>query len=74
MDHIHSELCQEINDMIICIKLHHTVDVSEETAAQQAKIGEARKRHPDPTWEQIVDLLTKTRDEMNECKQPFKRY
>lgn len=74
MDHIHSELCQEINAMIICIKLHHTVDMSEETAEQHAKILDARKRHPDPTWEEIVDLLTKTRDEMIRCTRPFKRH
>lgn len=61
MDHIHSELCQEINDM------------SEETAEQHAKILDARKRHPDPTLEEIVDLLTKT-NEMIRCTHPFKRH
>jgi hypothetical protein len=71
--HIHADLCGEVNNVIIAIKLNH-VDLSEESAIQQAKISEARKHHPEPTWQEMIDLLTRVRDEMNECKIPFKRY
>lgn len=72
-DHIHSKMCNSINEAIIAIKLHH-IDLSGESAEQQAKIMDVRKRHHMPTWPEIVELLTQARDEMDECKQPFKRY
>jgi hypothetical protein len=45
-----------------------------ESTEQQNKIIEARSRHPEPTWEQMIDLLSRIRDEMNNCIVPFKRY
>lgn len=71
--HIHSEICNEVNEFIINLKIHH-MDISEESAAQQAKIREARRRKPEPTWDDVIQLLTQVRDEMDQCKQPYRRY
>lgn len=72
--HVHDNLCSEVNNVIIGIKLHHDEQIARESMEQQDKIIEARKRHPEPTWEQMIDLLTRVRDEMNNCRVPFKRY
>lgn len=76
--HIHDKLCQEVNEFIIACKLHH-MDFGEEVLSdegtiQQAKIREARKRRPEPGWDDVIQLLTEVRDEMNKCKQPYRRY
>ena len=73
-NHIHSELCSEVNNMLIRIKLNHDPYIALESVDQQNKIIEARSRHPEPQWEEMIDLLTRIRDEMNECKQPYRRY
>lgn len=74
-NHIHDKLCSEVNNVIIGIKLHHDHEsIMRESTEQQNKIIEARSRHPEPTWEQMIDLLTRVRDEMNNCRVPFKRY
>ena len=70
--HVHDDLCSEVNEMIINIKIHG-VDISEESAEQQAKIIEARRRKPHPTWGEMIDLLSRVRNEMNDCKIPFRR-
>ena len=72
--HIHGDLCTEVNEMIIRLKIHSDSHRHEQSAEQQAKIMEARKRHPEVTPNEMIDLLTRVRDEMDQCKQPFKRY
>jgi len=69
--HIHGDLVGDCNDMSIRIKIHRK-DLSEESAEQQAKILEARRRHPEPTWEEILDLIDRCRDEMNQCTKPMR--
>jgi hypothetical protein len=69
--HIHDDLCGELNEMSIAIKLHK-IDLSDQSAIQQAKIGEARKRHPEPTWEDILSLIDRCRDEMDQCTEPYR--
>lgn len=71
--HIHDRLCSELNEMSIRLKLHK-MDLSEESAEQQAKIGEARRRHPEPTTDELIDLIDRCRTEMNQCTEPYKRY
>jgi hypothetical protein len=74
-DHIHSELCSEVNETLIGLKLN-SEEVARESTEQQNKIIEARKNHPDPLndRERMIDLLTRIRNEMDNCKIPFKRY
>jgi hypothetical protein len=71
--HIHGDLCSAVNNAIIDIKIHHK-DISGESAEQQAKIIEARRRKHCPTWEEIIELLTQCHDEMYSCTKPYKRY
>lgn len=70
-DHIHSEMCSELNEMAIRLKLHddsasHTVDLE--------AMRKAQERHPKPTYQELIDLIQRARDEMNQCTKPFKRY
>lgn len=66
----HSSLMHELNEMSIRIKIHQK-DISDESAEQQAKISEARKRHPKPTPEEIISLLERCRNEMDGCREPY---
>jgi hypothetical protein len=69
--HIHQEIASEINQEIIHIKIHHR-DLSDQSAEQQAKIIEARKRCPEPQWDRIIDLLERAHLELIQCRQPYK--
>lgn len=73
-DNIHSDLASEVNEVIIGIKIHHDEQIARESMEEQNKIIDARKRIPEPTWEQMVELLTRVRNEITECKIPFKKY
>lgn len=70
--HIHQEICSEINNMLIQIKIHH-LDKSDQSAEQQSKIMEARKRIPEPQWDQVIDLLERTHLEIIQCREPYRR-
>lgn len=72
--HIHEELCHKMNEMIISLKLNSGEIYDNATDDERLKIDRARGSHKMPTTQEIIDLLSKARDEMNECKQPFKRY
>lgn len=71
--HIHGELCHEVNKVIIAIKINH-YSLEGKPKDQVDKIMKARERTPAPTWEQIADLLSRVREEMDQCKEPYKRY
>jgi len=75
--HIHQDLCNEINDVIIALKLQNVKPPffdTPENVAQWAKILEARERHPAPDADGIIEFLETIRKEMNECTQPYKRH
>lgn len=69
--HIHDELCSEVNDVIIRLKIHTMTGIGKE---EREKIDKAKERHKEVTKDELIDLLSRVRDEMNECKKPFKRY
>jgi len=69
-EHIHQAIASEINEAIIQIKIHHR-DLSDQSDEQQAKIMEARKRIPDPQWDQIISLLERAHLELIQCRQPY---
>lgn len=71
--HIHDDMCSEMNQTIIQIKIHHR-DISDQSEDQQKKIKEARTRIPAPQWDQIISLLERAHLEMIQCRQPFRRY
>lgn len=71
--HIHQEICNEMNEAIIAIKIHHK-DISDQSEDQQEKIKHARTRIPAPQWDSIISLLERAHLEMIACRQPYKRY
>lgn len=71
--HIHYGLMKSLNEAMIGIKLHH-IPRSEESAIEQAKIGEARRNHHEPTWPEILELLRQTYDEVERCQEPYRRF
>lgn len=56
-NHIHSNACTRVNEFIINIKIHQ-IDISEKSAVRHAMIMEARRRRPEPSWQDMIDLLT----------------
>jgi hypothetical protein len=58
--HIHSELCSEVNEMSIRIKLA--------LAQNQRNIADRSA----PAWREVADLLDRVCLEMNQCTQPLK--
>lgn len=70
-EHVHDKMTSAINQAIIDIKLHR-IDISKQSPEQQEKIIEARAKTHCPTWEEIAELLTQARDEMDNCTKPFK--
>lgn len=72
--HIHSELTSEVNEMIIALKLNSGEIYDNSTEEQRRKIDEARGRHKMPSTSELIDLLSRVRDEMDKCTEPYKRY
>lgn len=72
--HIHADLCSEVNNTIIALKLNSGEILDNSTEEQKSKILAARGSHKMPSTTELVDLLTRVRDEMNQCTKPFKRY
>ena len=70
--HIHDEVCSEVNDMIIRLKVHNFVEIG--TEEEIKRIQDAKTRHKKPSSEELIELLAKAYYEMNDCKQPFKKY
>jgi hypothetical protein len=70
--HIHDKLVGELNEMSIRIKIWDQKKYRGNSTEQQNKILEARKRHPEPTWEEVLNLIDRSRDEMNRCTKPYK--
>lgn len=71
--HIHNKMCHEVNEFIIALKIHH-MGLDGQNPEQRDKIIEARARRPYYTMDDVIELLTKVHNEMNECTKPFKRY
>jgi hypothetical protein len=70
--HIHDRLCSELNEMSIRIKLNSEEIYNEQTEGQKVFIRESRKRTPKPTDKELIELIERCRDEMNQCTKPFK--
>jgi hypothetical protein len=58
--HIHDTLVSELNEMSIRIKL-----------ARATIIANNVDRNG-PTWDEVLDLIDRCRDEMNQCTKPYK--
>ena len=72
--HIHGELTSEVNEMIIALKLNSGEIYDNSTEEQRLKIDQARGSHKMPTTPELINLLSRVRDEMDKCTEDFKRY
>lgn len=61
----HDSLQNEINEMMIAIKLHHIECKERYEKAEQWQ--EAQSRVVCPTWQTVLDLLNRSYREMNGC-------
>lgn len=67
--HIHQELCDEMNEMSIRIKLHHLIG---QNAHDFEAVEKAKALKPKPTWAEIENLIMRSCVEMLKCTKPFK--
>lgn len=72
--HIHDALISECNNMSIRIKVWSDRIIENQSKEQKEKILKIREHHTKPTEEEILSLIDRCRDEMNQCTKPFKRY
>lgn len=73
--HIHDKMVSELNEMSIRLKLWHSNDYDNANDDQKQKILKARESHKYITdFEEIISLIDRCRDEMNQCTKPYKIY
>lgn len=60
--HIHDALVSECNDMSVRIKLYNQLKDRKDEPMEKL-----RRNHPAPTWDEILSLIDRCRDEMNQC-------
>lgn len=68
----HPKLLHEINEMSIAIKLWH-IEKSKDFI-DDYKIGKARAGHPEPTWQQIIELLREAYKAIDEQREDPRKY
>jgi hypothetical protein len=69
--HIHDRLLSELNEMIIRLKLWDDDIFKEDDEAKLSAILKARSNHKKPSNKDLVDLIDRCRDEMNQCTKPY---
>lgn len=72
--HIHDKLVGELNEMSIRLKLWDDGIFNEDDEFKLSAILKARSNHPKPTTNELISLIDRCRDEMNQCTEPFKRF
>lgn len=70
--HIHENLCAEVNDIMIRLKINSDLLYDSQSEGQKILLRESRKRYSKPTDDEIIDLFEKCFVEMNQCTKPFK--
>lgn len=72
--HIHDHLVSELNDMSIRIKMWQDSTLHGVDDEQALAIRKFRSMNSEPKISEILDLIDRCRDEMNQCTKPYKRY
>jgi hypothetical protein len=67
----HGDLLKDINDMSIAIKGYHKIDWSKEKPGAEEAI---KKIHPEPTYDDIIDLLRRAYNAINEQREDPRKY
>lgn len=65
----HRELLNEVNQKMIDIKLTHLV-----TPLQKASLEAAGRKIENPTWDEMVDLLCRCYQAINEQREDPRKY
>jgi hypothetical protein len=68
----HPQLLHEINQMSIRIKSWHLIKEGEGATAQQ--LDELRSHNSNPDWQEVVELLRKAYNAINEQREDPRRY
>ena len=68
----HSALLHEINQMSIRIKSWHLIKEGEGATAEQ--LDKLRAHNSNPSWDEIVDLLRRSYDAINQQREDPRRY
>ena len=68
----HPQLLHELNQMIIRIKAWHLIEPNEETTAEQ--LDKLRAHNPWAEWEEIIELLRKAYNAINEQREDPRKY
>jgi hypothetical protein len=58
--------------MCICIKVHHLI--KKEDVESVGALARAQLEHEQPTWQNIVELLTEARTAIDEQREDPRRY
>jgi hypothetical protein len=70
--HIHDNLVGELNEMSIRIKMWQDSTIRGVDENQVAAIRRFRSMNSEPKISEILDLIDRCRDEMNQCTKPYK--
>lgn len=68
----HPKLLDEVNEMIIAIKLHHTHP--EERTTNAEVWNKAKENYKEPTWDEVIEVLRKSHTAINEQRQDPRKY
>ncbi len=69
--HIHEELCSELNQMSILLKMWDSNLFDNQSEEQQIKILEFRRKNPCPQNGEILDLIERSRTELHNYVMPY---
>ena len=68
----HPQLLHELNQMSIRIKAWHLIKEGEGATAEQ--LEKLRAHNTWPSWDEVVELLAKARNAINEQREDPRRY
>lgn len=69
--HIHEELCGELNQMSILLKMWDSNLFDNQSEEQQIKILEFRRKNPQPQTGELLDLIECSRNELHAYVMPY---
>ena len=67
----HGELINQMNDLCIAIKIHHTLPGDKENKEDWEKV---KSTQPVPTWEDVYKLLDREVSELQDCRESIIKY
>ncbi len=68
----HPALLHELNQMSIRVKVWHIIKTNQDATPEQ--LDKLKAHNPYPEWKEIVDLLERARNAINEQRHDPRRY